>query len=97
MWLRGLAADVVRGKDVHAEKVRAREQAERAKARTLGVFLQEVFAPWCAQHQSRTTDTVRKVRTAFAALLANPMDSISPWWVENGELNVARQGSRLPR
>ena len=89
---KGLAADVVRGKDVHAEKVRAREQAERAKARTLGVFLQEVFAPWCAQHQSRTTDTVRKVRTAFAALLANPMDSISPWWVEKWRTERRKAG-----
>ena len=34
-----LAADVAHGKDIHAEKVKVREEAERAKARTLGVFL----------------------------------------------------------
>ena len=88
----GLAADVAHGKDVHAEKVRAREEAERAKARTLGVFLQEVFAPWCEQHQSRTTDTVRKVRTAFADLLTNPMDSISSPWVEQWRTEQRKAG-----
>jgi len=89
---KGLAADVVRGKDVHAEKVRAREEAERAKARTLGVFLQEAFEPWCAQHQSHTTDTVRKIRIAFPDLLANPMDSISPWWVEKWRTERRKAG-----
>lgn len=87
-----LAADVAHGKDVHAEKVKAREETERAKARTLGVFLDAVFAPWFKEHQSRTTDTVRKVKTAFADLLSKPMDSITPWWMEKWRTERRKAG-----
>jgi integrase len=87
-----LAADVAHGKDVHAEKVKAREEMERAKARTLRVFLDTVFAPWFKEHQSRTTDTVRKVKTTFADLLSKPMDSITPWWMEKWRTERRKAG-----
>ena len=87
-----LAADVAHGKDVHAEKVKARKAAERAKARTLVVFLDEVFAPWFRENQSRTTDTIRKVKIAFPELLSKPMDTTTPWWVEKWRTERRKAG-----
>jgi integrase len=87
-----LAADVAHGRDIHAAKKAARLEAERAKRRALGVFLEEAFEPWFEAHQSRTTGTVRKVKTAFAELLAKPMTDITPWWLEKWRTERRKAG-----
>lgn len=86
------AAEVVHGRDLQAEKKRRRREEELAKQRTLGVFLDDVFAPWFAEHQSKTTDTVRKIRTAFPAFLARSMADITPWLVEKWRTDQKKAG-----
>lgn len=87
-----LAADVAHGKDIQGEKKEIRREAERAAKRTLGVFLDEVFEPWFVEHQSRTTATVRKVKTAFAAVLSKSMAGITPWSLEKWRTERLKAG-----
>lgn len=87
-----LAADVAHGKDIQREKKKIRREAERAAKRTLGVFLDEVFEPWFVEHQSHTTATVRKVKTAFPDLLPKSMADITPWWLEKWRAERLKAG-----
>ncbi len=86
------AADVAHGKDIQADKVKRQREAELNRRRTLGVFLDDVYAPWSAKHQSRTTDTVRRVKVAFADLLHRSMLDITPWVIDKWRMEQKKGG-----
>lgn len=86
------AAEVVHGKDVHAEKARKVRERALDRNRTLKIFLDDIYAPWAAQHQSRTTDTVRRVKTAFPDLLTRSMLDITPWVLEKWRTEQKKAG-----
>ena len=85
-------AEVTKGADVQAEKKELRKEAEREKKRTLRTFLDDVFSPWFQQNQSRSTDTVRRVRKCFPHLLSESMAEITPWALERWRMERKKRG-----
>lgn len=86
------AGEVAKGADIQAERIRAKREAELAKKRTLGIFLVDVFAPWFTEHQRRSTDTVRRVKTVFHDLLSKSMADINPWLLEKWRTEERKRG-----
>ena len=86
------AAQVTQGADLQLEKKTARREAELSKRRTLRVFLEDVYAPWAKQHHSKTTDTARKITTAFPAFLNKSMAEITPWLIEKWRTEHKKNG-----
>lgn len=76
------AGEVAHGADIQAVKKRKHREAALSKRRVLETFLDDIYAPWAAEHQSRTTDTIAKIKRAFPRLLSKGMADITPWDIE---------------
>lgn len=69
-----ILADVSRGVDIQSKK--------RGGIPTLSQFLQREYQQWVDSHQSETTRTVQKIRSAFSNFLATPLDQITLYKAE---------------
>ncbi len=85
--------DVAKGSDIQADKKRLKRETALSKRRTLGIFLDDVYAPWALENQSSTTGTVTKVKAAFPHLLALSMADINPWLVESWRTEQRKVGA----
>jgi integrase len=88
-----LYADALKGVDLQAAKKDKRRQAEAARKRTLGVFLDDVYTPWSEQHHARSTQSRARLRAAFATLMDQPMADLTPGVLEQWRTERRRGGS----
>ncbi len=87
-----LAADVAHGVDIQAEKVRKRQEQERAKLRTLRGFLDNKYGPWVTTERPTGVATLKRIQTNFADLLEKPMQDISLWLIEKWQSEERKRG-----
>lgn len=87
-----LAAKVIGGQDLQAEKKRRRRAAELAKSRTLEGFLEHHYEPWATSHRKSGTATIKRIRSNFAHLMSRPLNEISLWVVEKWRSEQLKSG-----
>src|SRR5687768_4862823 len=61
-----LAAEVARGIDIHARKKTARSEAEQAKVRVLGGFLEHKYGSWALAERKTGNDSLRRIKYNFS-------------------------------
>lgn len=79
---RQLLGRVEGGADPVAERQAEEDEKAKAKASTLGVFLDEVYVPVVLAHQADGAFTEKRVRKVWASLLSRPLASITDADVE---------------
>ncbi len=77
-----LAAKVVAGEDLQAEKKRRRRAAQLAKSRTLEGFFTHHYEPWAISHRKSGAATIQRIRSNFGHLMSRPMNEINLWLAE---------------
>ena len=88
------AAQAIAGTDPQAAKQQAREAAQHAQLQTLGGFLNAKYAPWVLAERKSGAATLARLRHNFVALLACPMQEISPWVLEKWRAEQLKHGKQ---
>jgi hypothetical protein len=104
-----LAGDVAHGIDLQARKKIAKQEAEHAKAQTLGNFIDQKYKPWVLAERKSGSETLKRLEHNFADLKTTPMAGIDAWTVgkwqtaqfqtlqwrqdAEGEVSVRRRGA----
>jgi integrase len=73
------------GKDPRVER-------RKAKARTLGQYLDQVYEPWAVSHLRTGAYQVKRVRAAFADLLTLKLGDVTAWLIEKYRSKRLRAG-----
>lgn len=87
-----LAARVITGEDLQAEKKRKRRAAALAKSRKLEGFLTHNYEPWAISHRKSGVATVRRIRRNFPHLLNQPLIDINLWVIEKWRSEQLKAG-----
>jgi integrase len=85
---RNIIGQVWHGRDPIAEKRAAKTGL------TLEQFVEQHYEPWALQHQKRGTETVRRIKTGFAAFLPMKLSEVTPWHVEKWRTGRLKQGAK---
>jgi len=86
------AAEVAQGKDVQAEKMHKRKEADQAKFKTLAGFMEHKYVPWVKSERKTGTATVRRLNTNFEYLMSKPMEEISKWDLDKWRSEQRKKG-----
>lgn len=87
-----LAARVVAGEDIQAEKKQDRRRANLAKSRTLEGFLEHQYEPWATSQRKSGAATVQRIRRNFSHLMARPLNDINLWVIEKWRSEALKRG-----
>ncbi|HEY3785040.1 MAG TPA: integrase family protein [Steroidobacteraceae bacterium] len=68
--------------DIQSRKKDQRQEFDRARQRTLEVFLDEQYEPWAKMHLKSVKPLLEALRADFKAWMGKPMTDINRWLVE---------------
>jgi integrase len=80
---------VATGGDPQAEKRKARQ-------RTLGEYLAQVYTPWLLEHRKAGARIGAEIAAAFAPLLSHKLDAVTGWQVETWRRHRLATGTVKP-
>lgn len=89
-----LAASVIEGEDVQAQKAEARRKAAEDQLRTLGAFIQNNYAPWVLASRKTGQATLDRVNTYFGEWMSLGMADISVRRVEAWRTQQLKEGRK---
>jgi len=87
-----LSAKVASGVDVQAQKKQVREDAEKAKLRTLGGFIEHEYGPWVKSERRTGSATLKRIQSNFAYLFDKPLEDISEWDIAKWRSSQRKNG-----
>jgi len=85
----GLVAD---GKDVQAERVKAKQLGKSAQFSTLQKFLTHKYQPWVEANQKGHKESLRTINVDFAHLHGRKMAEISQWDIQKWMAEARKNG-----
>lgn len=87
-----LAAKVIAGEDLQAEKKRRRRAAQLVRSRTLDGFLEHHYEPWATSHRKSGAATIARIQSNFSHLMSRPLNEISLWVIEKWRSEQLKAG-----
>jgi hypothetical protein len=87
-----LAAKVISGVDIHAEKKAERASGEVEKFQTWSKFLEHQFKPWVLEHRRQGAETIKRLESNFAHLKEKPLTGINNWIIEKWRSDRLKKG-----
>ncbi len=86
------SAKALSGKDVQAEKKKAKLEQEQTKSRTLGGFVEHHYEPWVKVQRKTGAATIDRFNLHFSQLKPLPLEEISPIRLATWSRDAAESG-----
>jgi len=89
-----LAGQVAAGQDPYEEKKKAKAQKRKELLNTLGVFIDEEYAPWFLVHRKGGPRVITQAKRMYAFLLHVPMKEITPLSIDRWRTQKHQAGTK---
>jgi len=89
-----LAGKVASNIDPQGELKQTRVKVERERVSTLKTFLKEQYEPWAQTHLKTAKEQIARIRADFGAWMDRPLNSLSPFLVENWRREQVKRGKK---
>lgn len=87
-----LAAKVLAGIDVHAQKKEDRAKGEIERFQTWGAFVKHQFGPWVGEHRRQGEETLKRLEANFGDLKEETLSDLNSWVIEKWRAGRIKEG-----
>ena len=88
-----LAGQVANNEDIQANRKSTRQNAKKAKLKTLEGFITGIYEEWVTTNRKSGNETIKTIKRNFSQFYTKPLSDINPWIVDKWRLDRKKAGT----